>query len=216
MGRMPVMNKLDLGILIGAAAMAAVAGGLWLMRDGFITLTPMQPTSDVPVFEKFDQAEYAAERRKIAVVVARPGDDPITVTYLKAAKRLRNSPCSAAARADYLTAMTAFARNSLQKNLAKARRGEMSDPELSPLEHQAGEYFDMMPMYGFVSQADYRAAMTEVTPNMGMAMASAERSGEMDATLSEMAGDACERRKRGEPQPTMSWEPQPSTDRRRG
>lgn len=211
------MNKLDLGILIGAAAMAAVAGGLWFMRDGFITLTPMPPSSDIPVFEKFDQAQYDKDRRRTAVVVARPSDDPITVTYLKAARRLRNSPCSAPARANYLTAMTAYARNNLQKNLAEARRGEAGRPELSPLEHQASEYFDMIPMYGFITQADFRQAMKGVSPNIGLALAASEEAGTVDTSLSEMAGDACERRKRGEPQPTMSWEPQQDdADRRRG
>jgi hypothetical protein len=203
------MNKLDLGILIGAAVMALVAGGIWFVDNRLITLTPMQPSADVPVFRKVDPEDYARERRRIAVVVPRPTDDPVTATFLKAAKGLRNSPCSASATTRYLDAMTAYARNNLQKNLAKAQRGEADDPELSPLEHQASEYFDVMLMHGFISQAEFRDAMKDVSPNLGLALAAGEQTGSLDDSFSDMAGDACERRKRGEPQPSMSWEPQP-------
>lgn len=210
------MNKIDLLILAGAGAMIAAAGGLWFSKDQFITLRPMQPDARISTFQPVDPEEHEAQRRRTAVVVPRGSDDPITVAYLKAAKRLRNSPCSEEAKSDYLAAMTAFARNNLQNNLRKARSGEDdSDERFSPLEHQASEYFDRMMMDGFVTQADYRRAMKEVTPAIGLSMAVSEARGEVVSTPFGNGG-ACDRRRRGEPNPPMSWEPQPGEDRDSG
>ena len=200
------MNKLDLLILAGAGAMAAAAPGLWFSREQVITLRPMERSSDMPVFQPVDEEAHAAERRRIAVVVPRPDDDPVDVAFLKAAKRLRNSPCSEAAKADYLAQMTVFARNNLRNNLAAARAGDEPRPSLSPLAHQASEYLDHMQMYGFVTSAEYREALKGVSANMALSITANEEAGRvMDM---EMDGNACDRRRRGEPQPPMSWEPQ--------
>lgn len=200
------MNKLDLLILAGAGAMVAAAAGLWFSREEMITLRPLEPSSDLPVFQPVDEQAYAAERRKVAVVVPRPGDDPVDVAFLKAARRLRNSPCSEAAKADYLANMAVFARNNLRNNLAAMRAGDDSRPSLSPLKHQAGEYLDHMQMHGFITSAEFREAMKEVSPNMALAITANEEAGRVIDM--ELGGSACDRRKRGEPQPAMSWEPQ--------
>ncbi|RYG13464.1 MAG: hypothetical protein EON96_12625 [Caulobacteraceae bacterium] len=205
------MNKLDLLILAGAGAMIAAAGGLWFSKDQIAILRPMQPDASLPVFKPFDPAEHEKERRRIAVAVPGEDDDDITVTFHRAAKALRNSPCSDAAKAAYLQSMTAFARYSLQRNLAAARRGE-EDRVPTPLQAQATEYFDMMPMYGYISGEELRDAMKGVSPGLGLMIAANERNGEI---MPDMGGSACDRRRQGEPQPAMSWEPQPGDSRDR-
>lgn len=199
------MNKLDLLILAGAGVMIASAAGLWVSKDHIAILRPMQRDASIPVFKPFDAAEHEKERRRIAVAVPGEDDDQIIVTFHRAAKALRSSPCSGAARTAYLQAMTAFARYSWQRNLAEARRGE-DDRVPTPLQAQASEYFDMMPMYGYISGAEYRDAMKGVTPGLGLMIAANERNGEI---MPDMGGSACDRRRQGEPQPAMSWEPQP-------
>ena len=69
------MNKLDLGILIGAAVMASAAAGLWFSRGEAMILSPMKPSASVPTFEKFDPKKHEAERRRIAVAVPKEGDE---------------------------------------------------------------------------------------------------------------------------------------------
>lgn len=199
------MNKLDLLILTGAGLMIATAAGLWFGRDQVMILSPLRPSSDIPVFRQVDEKEYEAERRRIAVVTPRPGDSAADTAFLKAARRLRNSPCSGPARTEYLAAMTVYARTDLRENLEAARRGEDDRPKTS-LEAQASEYFDHMHMHGYISSGDFREAMKQVSPGIGMAMAMSEARGEtMDMA---MGGNACDRRRRGEPQPGLSWEPQ--------
>ena len=200
------MNRLDLLILAGAAAMTVAAAGLWFSREQMVFQRPMEPSTDMPVFQRVDEEAHAAERRRVALVVPRPDDDPIDVAFLKAAKRLRNSPCSEAAKADYLANMAVFARNNLRNNLAAMRGGDDSRPSLSPLKQQAGEYLDHMQMYGFISNAEFREAMKEVSPNLALSIAANEEAGRVMEF--EMGGGACDRRRRGEPQPAMSWEPQ--------
>ena len=185
--------------------MMAASAGVWFNREPVVILSPLEPSSDLPVFHRVDEKAEAAERRRIAVVVPREADRPVDTALLRAAKRLRNSPCSAPAKTDYLVAMIEWSRTSLQENLAAARRGEVERPSLSPSKAQASEYFDHMPMYGYVSSDEFRAAMKEVTPNIGLAIAQSEESGRI--TDMSMGGSACDRRRRGEAQPRMSWEP---------
>lgn len=199
------MNKLDLLILAGAGAMVAAAAGLWFSQEQVIILRPMERSSEMPKFERVDEKAHAAERRRIAVVVPRPDDDPVDVAFLKAARRLRNSPCSEAAKADYLANMAVFARNNLRNNIAAMRSGDDS-PSLSPLRQQAGEYLDHMQMHGFISNAEFREALKEVSPNLALSITANEEAGRV--LDMEMDGNACDRRKRGESQPPMSWEPQ--------
>ena len=200
------MNKLDLGILIGAAVMASAAAGLWFSRGEAMILSPMKPSASVPTFEKFDPKKHEAERRRIAVAVPKEGDDAVTLAFHRAAKALRASPCSSRAKTAFLEAMTPYAQMTFKENLARARRGE-EDPILTPMQAQAGEYFNMMPMYGYITNEEYRAVLKSVTPGMGLMIAANEQAGTID--MPDMGGSAGLARQRGEPPRPRSWEPPP-------
>jgi hypothetical protein len=199
------MDKLNVVILAGAGAMIAAAAGMWFSREQVVTLQPMQASADMPRFGRVDVKELAAERRRIAVVVPKSSDDPTDVAFLKAAKKLRNSPCNATAKAEYLAIMPVYARQNLRDNLAALRRGEESRPQLSPLAAQAGEYFNYLELNGFVTGQEYRNAMKQVTPGLRVSITAGEEAGHaMDRNMGE---SACDRHKLGEPQPRMTWEP---------
>lgn len=199
------MNRLDLGILIGAAAMAVIAAVLWFSREEVMILTPMRPSADLPRFEKVDPEKHEAERRRIAVAIPDDEDEPTTLAFHRAARALRASPCSRPAKAAFLAAMTPYARASLKVNLARARRGD-PDPILTPLQAQAGEYFNMMPVYGYISPAEYREVMKGVTPGMALSITANEQAG---TVMPDVGDAACDVIKQGGALPPMSWEPQP-------
>jgi hypothetical protein len=208
------MDKLNLVILAGAGAMAAAAAGMWFSREEVVVVRPLEPSSELPRFEPVDVKALQAEGRRIAVVVPKGSDDPTDVAFLKAAKKLRNSPCNATAKAEFLAIMPAYARKNLRNNLAALRRGEEGRPQLSPLAAQASEYFNYIEIYGFVTRAEYRNAMKQVTPGLGLSIAANEEAGPV-VNMS-MGESACERHRTGEPQPRLSWEPEEdSRDERR-
>lgn len=186
--------------------MAAGAAALWFSREPVIIVRPMQASGDLPRFGPVNPKELEAEGRRIAVVIPRGTDDPTDAAFLKAAKRLKNSPCSAAAKEEYLAIMPVYARKNLRDNLAALRNGDESQPRLSPLEAQASEYFNYLEIHGFVSAAEYRNAMKQVTPGLRMSITAAEEAGPV---MNMSSGEsACDRRRTGEPQPKMSWEPE--------
>lgn len=174
---------------------ALVFGGTLVVATPVIVFTPMQPNPDLPTFAESvaqandvhaDDGEGAARRNEIRRAV------------IRRAQGLRAAPCNTKAKADYLTAVSAY---SVAK-MAAVRAGT-EDQWRTALDDQFGQVVDQQVMDGFVTMRESGEAMM-AGANQGWF---GRMTGGRQADIPEMNDvTACERQQAGEELPPLKLE----------